>query len=344
MRYRLLGNSGLRVSEPCLGTMTFGDVLGWGADFDESRRMFDAFLDTGGNFVDTANNYTLGTSEQFLGELIGPHRDRLVVATKATMTAKRDDPNAGGNHRKNIVQTVETSLSRLKTPYLDLLWIHAWDAITPVEELMRTLDDLVRQGKVLYVGISNAPAWIVAQANTIASLRGWTPFAGIQVEYSLAERTPEREMLPMARTLGLGVTAWSPLAAGLLTGKYRQQEAADGPRRGDATTVPHHHERTLAIADRVVEAAEQIGCSPAQVALAWVRQQGAIPVLGGRNRAQIADNLASLDVTLSTDQLTMLDDVSAIEQGYPTTFLARDGVRGSVYGGMRERIDDPRLR
>jgi len=343
MRYRLLGTSGLRVSELCLGTMTFGDVLGWGADFDESRRMFDAFLEAGGNFVDTANNYTLGSSEQFLGELIGPERERLVVATKATMTARRDDPNAGGNQRKNIVQTVETSLRRLKTDYLDLLWIHAWDAVTPVEELMRTLDDLVRQGKVLYVGISNTPAWVISQANTIASLRGWTPFAGVQVEYSLAERTPERDMLPMARTLGLGVTAWSPLAAGLLTGKYRRQDGDDGPKRGDATTVPHFHERTLSIADQVVETAEAIGCSPAQVALAWVRQQGAIPVLGGRNRAQIADNLASLEITLTPEHLASLNEVSAIVHGYPTDFLARDGVRGSVYGGMRGQIDDPRL-
>jgi len=346
MRYQLLGNSGLRVSELCLGTMTFGDVLGWGADFDESRRMFETYLAAGGNFIDTANNYTMGTSEGFLGDLIGPHRERLVVATKATMAPARDDPNAGGNHRKNIVQTVETSLTRLKTSYLDLLWIHAWDAITPIEELMRTLDDLVRQGKVLYVGISNTPAWVIAQANTIASLRGWTPFAGIQVEYNLAERTPEREMLPMARALGLGVTAWSPLAAGLLTGKYR--ERANGtddasPKRGDATVVPHHHERTLAIADGVVDVAEEIGCPPAQVALAWVRQQGAIPVLGGRNAAQIAGNIDSLEITLSAEQLARLDEATAIVHGYPTDFLARDGVRGSVYGGMRGQIKDPRL-
>lgn len=343
MRYHLLGNSGLRVSELCLGTMTFGDVLGWGADFDESRRMFETFLEAGGNFVDTANNYTLGTSEQFLGELIGPHRERLVVATKATMTPVRDDPNAGGNHRKNIVQTVETSLRRMKTDYLDLLWIHAWDQITPIEELLRTLDDLVRQGKVLYVGISNTPAWVIAQANTIASLRGWTPFVGIQIEYNLAERTPEREILPMAKALGLGVTAWSPLAAGLLTGKYRQQGADGAAKRGDAMQVPHFHERTLAIGDSVVDVAEEIGCPPAQVALAWVRQMGAIPVLGGRNQAQIAGNVASLEITLTPEQLAKLDEVTAIDPGYPTTFLARDGVRGSVYGGMRDKITDPRL-
>ena len=342
MRYQLLGNSGLRVSELCLGTMTFGDVLGWGADFEESRAMFETFLEAGGNFVDTANNYTMGTSEQFLGDLIGPHRERLVVATKATMTAVRDDPNAGGNHRKNIVQTVETSLERLKTDYVDLLWIHAWDAVTPIDEVMRTLDDLVRRGKVLYIGISNTPAWVVAQANTIAGLRGWAPFAGIQVEYNLAERTPERELLPMARALGLGVTAWSPLAAGLLTGKYGQQ-ADDGPKRGDAMAVPHLHERTLAIAEHVVAVAEEVGCPPAQVALAWVRQQGAIPILGGRNRAQIAGNLGSLEVTLSPEQLARLDEATAIVHGYPTDFLARDGVRGSIYGGMRGQIDDPRL-
>jgi aryl-alcohol dehydrogenase-like predicted oxidoreductase len=343
LRYRLLGTSGLRVSELCLGTMTFGDVHGWGADFAESQRMFDAFLEAGGNFVDTASNYTLGHSEEFLGKLVVPHRDRVVLATKATMTPVRDDPNAGGNQRKNIVQTVETSLRRLQTDHIDLLWIHAWDAVTPVDELMRTLDDLVRQGKLLYVGISNTPAWIVAQANTLASLRGWTPFVGIQVEYSLIERTPEREMLPMARALGLGVTSWSPLGGGILTGKYRRDREPGGPRRADTTALPHFGERALSIADRVVDVAEDVGCPPARVALAWVRQRGAIAVLGGRNHVQIVDNLASLDVTLSDTHLAQLDEVSAIDHGYPTSFLTREGARGSIYGGMRESIDDPRL-
>ena len=220
MRYKLLGNSGLRVSELCLGTMTFGEDWGWGASKEDSRALFDAYREAGGNFIDTANFYTGGTSERFVGEFIASERDRFVVATKYTLTMRPGDPNASGNHRKNMIQSVEASLRRLGTDYIDLYWLHAWDYLTPVEEVMRGLDDLVRAGKVLYVGVSDTPAWIVSQANTLAALRGWTPFVGLQIEYSLIERTVERELLPMAEAFGLTILAWSPLGSGVLTGKY----------------------------------------------------------------------------------------------------------------------------
>src|SRR5580765_4660474 len=218
--YRLLGRSGLRVSPLCLGTMTFGEDWGWGAGKDDARRMLDAYADAGGNFIDTANLYTNGTSELFLGEFIGGHRESVVMATKYTNAAPGTDPNAAGNQRKNRVQAVEASHERLRSDYIDLYWVHIWDQITPVEEVMRALDDLVRQGKILYVGISDAPAWWIAQANTLAQLRGWSSFVGLQIEYSLIERTVERELIPMAQALNVGVTAWSPLAGGILSGKY----------------------------------------------------------------------------------------------------------------------------
>jgi aryl-alcohol dehydrogenase-like predicted oxidoreductase len=220
MKYRLLGNSGLRVSEVALGTMTFGDDWGWGTAKDEARKVYDAFREAGGNFIDTANIYTNGTSESFLGEFMEGRRQSVVLATKYTNAFPGTDPNAAGNQRKNMMQAVEASLKRLKTDYIDLYWVHIWDQITPVEEVMRGLDDLVRAGKILYTGISDAPAWWIAQANTLAHLRGWSPFVGLQIEYSLIERTVERELIPMANALNIGVTAWSPLAGGVLTGKY----------------------------------------------------------------------------------------------------------------------------
>ena len=208
MRYKLLGKSGLRVSELALGTMTFGEDWGFGASKEESKKIFDAFVEAGGNFIDTAVNYTNGTSEEYLGEFIQGKREQFVIATKYSLTTRPNDPNGGGNHPKNLVQSVEASLRKLKTDYIDVLWLHAWDFMTPVEEVMRGLDDLVRSGKVLYIGVSDTPAWIVSQANTLASLRGWTPFIGLQVEYSLMQRAPERDLLPMAKALDIGVTAW----------------------------------------------------------------------------------------------------------------------------------------
>jgi aryl-alcohol dehydrogenase-like predicted oxidoreductase len=347
MRYKLLGKSGLRVSELCLGTMTFGEDLGWGSSKDESRGIFDAFLEAGGNFIDTANQYTNGTSEAFLGEFMQGQRERIVLATKYTNSDPANDPNAGGNQRKNMMQSVEGSLRRLKTEYIDLYWLHIWDAMTPAEEVMRAFDDLVRQGKVLYIGVSDAPAWWVSQANTLARLHGWTPFVGLQIEYSLIERTPERELLPMAQALGLTVTAWSPLAGGVLTGKHLSQSGqlkVPAGTRFEVQEMQQHapySDRSKIIAQEVVAIAKQVGRSPAQVALAWLRQQPQpiIPIIGARKLSQFEDNLASLDLRLGTTQMERLDKVSKIELGFPHDFYAREMIRTIVYAGMRERID-----
>ena len=228
MRYKLLGHSGLRVSELALGTMTFGEDWGWGASKEESRRMFDAFAQAGGNFIDTANRYTNGTSEKYVGEFVAAERERFVVATKYSLFMRRDDPNASGNHRKNMIQSLEASLKRLNIDYIDLYWVHAWDFMTPVEEVMRALDDMVRAGKILYVGVSDTPAWIVSRANMLAELRGWSRFVGLQIRYNLVDRAAERDLLPMARALDLAVTPWNVLGAGVLTGKYNQKKTAQG--------------------------------------------------------------------------------------------------------------------
>ncbi len=343
MRTRLLGRSGLRVSELALGTMTFGTEWGWGADRETSKRMFNAFADAGGNFLDTANVYTQGTSETWVGELIASDREYWVVASKYGMAALRPgDPNGSGSHRKNMMQSVEASLRRLKTDYLDLYWVHAWDFTTGVDEVMRGLDDLVRQGKVLYIGVSDTPAWVVSQANTLADLRGWAPFTALQLRYSLIDRAAERDLLPMARALDLAVTPWSVLAAGVLSGKYNLAEApAEGRAREGAARI----ERNLRIAGEVVSVAERIGCSPAQVAIAWVRRQGPviIPLIGARTPAQLEDNLGALDVMLDGGQLARLDEASRIELGFPHDFLGRDGsAKQFVYGETLERLDPHR--
>jgi aryl-alcohol dehydrogenase-like predicted oxidoreductase len=338
MRYKLLGPSGLRVAEVALGTMTFGDNIPWGTPKEECRRIFDAYVEAGGNFIDTAINYTNGMSEQLIGEFVADQRDRFVIATKYTMHPPAGDPNIAGNHRKSLIRALESSLRRLDTDYIDLYWVHAWDGVTPVEELMRALDDLVRSGKVLYVGISNAPAWVVAQANTLAMLRGWTPFVGLQVSYSLIERTAERDLLPMARACGIGVTAWAPLGSGLLTGKYNRVDPVEA-RRLDTSTAVTVDDRKLAIAATVRDVARGIERSPAQVALAWVRQRGTIPLLGARTLPQFEDNLASLDFTLDADQLARLESASEIEVGYPHDFLARENIRASVSGGFGHLLD-----
>ena len=343
MRYRLLGRSGLRVSELALGTMTFGEEWGWGASEPESKRMFDAYAEGGGNFIDTANRYTEGTSERFVGDFIAADRDHWVVATKYTLWTRRDDPNFSGNHRKNMIQACEASLKRLKSDYIDLYWVHAWDFTTPIEEVMRGLDDLVSAGKVLYVGISDTPAWIVSRANTIADFRGWSPFVGLQIRYSLIDRTAEADLLPMARSLDLAVTPWSVLGAGVLTGKYsRGNQPEDGRAKEGAAT----RERNLVIAESVVSIAEEIGCSPSQVAIAWVRQQDGvvIPLLGARNLPQLTENLGALEIRLSDDQLATLDDVSQVDLGFPHNFLSDPNIRDVASGGSWERIDNHRRR
>ena len=346
MKYRLLGNSGLRVSEAALGAMTFGEDWGFGTAKDEARKVYDAFREAGGNFIDTANLYTNGTSESFLGEFMEGHRQSVVLATKYTNAIPGTDPNAAGNQRKNMVQAVEASLKRLQTDYIDLYWVHIWDQLTPVEEVMRGLDDLVRAGKVLYIGISDAPAWWIAQANTLAHLRGWSPFIGLQIEYSLIERTVERELIPMAKALNIGVTAWSPLAGGVLTGKYHGQGASDqkgepGRMSGEMMKdfLPEQ-KRAGRVVAAVKTVADEVGRSLAQVALSWLRSRPVpvIPIIGARKLSQLQDNLASFDLTLSSDHVKTLDEASRIELGFPYDLYAKELPRTFMYGGMQDQI------
>jgi aryl-alcohol dehydrogenase-like predicted oxidoreductase len=337
MRYKLLGHSGLRVSEVALGTMTFGEAWGWGASREESRRIFDVYVEAGGNFVDTACNYTDGQSEELVGELVEPDRERFVVATKYTLTSRKDDPNAGGNHRKNLVQTLERSLRRLRTEYVDLLWLHMWDGTTPVDEVVRALDDLVSAGKVLYVGISDTPAWVVSQAVTLADLRGWSRFVAVQAPYSVGSRDVERELLPMARALDLAFTPWGVLSGGALTGKYLEDSGE--PRRYDAVGS-----RTNGIAREVAEVAREVGATPAQVAIAWVRRQPwhLIPILGARTEAQLRENLGALEVELSQEHLERLGAAVDFNLGFARDFLEDDDVRELIFGDTFELIDDHR--
>jgi aryl-alcohol dehydrogenase-like predicted oxidoreductase len=345
MRYRLLGDSGLRVSQAALGTMTFGEEWGWGSAKDEAQKVYDAFREAGGNFIDTANLYTNGESEKFLGEFMRGHRESVVLATKYTNAVPGTDPNAAGNHRKSMMQAVEGSLRRLRTDYIDLYWVHVWDQLTPVEEVMRGLDDLVRAGKVLYVGISDAPAWWIAQANTLAQLRGWSPFIGLQIEYSLIERTVERELVPMAKALNVGVTAWSPLAGGVLTGKYHGQSSDQNGGSGRMSSemmkefLPEP-ERASRIVAAVRSVADEVGRSAAQVALAWLstRPVPVVPIIGARKLSQLQDNLASFDLTLSLEQVKHLDEASQIEPGFPYNLYAKEFPRAIQYGGMRDQI------
>ena len=342
MKYRLLGKSGLRVSEAALGTMTFGDEWGWGSPKAEAEKVYETYREAGGNFIDTANFYTGGTSEKFVGEFIRGHRQSVVLATKYSNAAAGNDPNAAGNHRKSMMQAVEASLKRLQTDYIDLYWVHIWDGITPVEEVMRGLDDLVRQGKILYAGISDAPAWWIAQANTLAELRGWTQFVGLQIEYSLIERTVERELIPMAKALNLGVLAWSPLAGGVLTGKYHGEGKADGARlsgEGMKDFLPEE-QRAARVISAVKSVSEQTARGMAQVALAWLRSRAipVIPILGARKLSQLQDNLASLDLELSAEQLKSLDAASRIELGFPQGLYEKEMVRAIRYGGVWDRL------
>jgi aryl-alcohol dehydrogenase-like predicted oxidoreductase len=335
--------------------MTFGEDWGWGANKDESRGMFDAFLDAGGNFIDTANMYTQGTSETFLGEFMQGRRDRVVLATKYTNCAPGVDPNAAGNQRKTMFAAVEASLKRLKTDYIDLYWLHIWDQITPVEEVMRGFDDLVRQGKILYCGVSDAPAWWVSRANTIAEWRGSSPFVALQIEWNLVERTVERELVPMARALGLAITPWSPLASGILTGKHTNRDGTpkqvNEPSRlktdmaeAFGALTPQKHR----VAAAVLQIAQETAHSPAQVALNWLRRQNTptapvIPIIGARKFSQFQDNLDCLKWYLSDEHLKRLNEVSAIDPGFPADFYARDTVRTFVYGGTRDLIDVPSI-
>ncbi|HSV81132.1 MAG TPA: aldo/keto reductase [Ramlibacter sp.] len=334
MRHLMFGRSGLRVSELCLGAMVFGDPRTLGAPADESRAIFDAFAEAGGTFIDTADHYADGASEALVGDFIAAERDRFVVSTKWSVS-RHLGIQCSGNGRRNMMRAVEASLRRLKTDRIDLYSLHVWDYATPVEEVMRGLDDLVRSGKVLYVGISDAPAWEISRANMLADLRGWSAFAGLQIEYNLAARTPERDLLPMARALGLGVSAWSPLAGGALSGKYNTGGASG--RRGGALPP-----EVLRIAREVEAVAQERDIAPSHVALAWVRQQGGrqpiVAIVGARTCAQLRDNLRSVAVTLDEDALRRLDEASRIELGFPHDFLRTDYVRTLLHGGEADRM------
>lgn len=342
--YRLLGRSGLRVSPLALGAATFGTEWGWGAEQDEARKLFDLYVERGGNFIDTASTYTNGSSERLLGEFTRDNRESLVLATKYSTLRRPGDPNSGGNHRKTMFAAVETSLRRLNTDYIDLLYLHLWDFTTPVEEILRGMDDLVRQGKVLYVAISNVPAWQVSRMQAIADLRGWSPLVALQIEYNLIERTGERDLIPMAREMGLGVTSWSPLAGGVLTGKYSRGDLratdnapGDGSRRSVTIANGTLTERNLAIVDVVKEVAAELGRTPAQVGLAWnLRNPGVTaPVIGARTPAQLEDNLGALTVDLTPSQLARLDEASAVDLGFPHAMLARDTTLELTRGDLK---------
>ena len=323
MKYKLLGKTGLRISELALGTMTFGEDWGWGSKAETSQQIFDYFLDQGGNLVDTANIYTQGTSEEITGKLMKGKRHQIVLSTKYGASTDPNNPNAGGASRKNVVQAVEASLKRLGTDYIDLYWLHVWDQSTPEEEYLRALDDLVQQGKVLYLGISDTPAWVVARCNALAEANGLTPFSALQIEYNLLARTPDREFLPMAERYGLTTTIWSPLAAGMLTGKYL--DAPGGGRIskvGDELYQHYMTDRADGIVRKVLAVAEEVEASPAQVALAWAMAKSStiIPIVGATKMHHIQDNLGALDVALSKRQIAALDEISEVELGFPYDF------------------------
>ncbi len=348
MRYTFLGSTGLRVSEVALGAMTFGTDWGWGADEPTSRAIFEAFADAGGTFVDTADVYTGGTSETLLGRFLHGRRDRFVVATKYGISTDPTDPNAGGGSRKNLNRSLEASLRRLRTDHIDLYWTHVWDGVTPIEETLGALDDAVRAGKVLHVGLSDHPAWLVARADALAEAYRLTRPAAIQIEYSLAARDPERELLPMAESLGLAVLDWSPLAGGALTGKRLDGATTDAPDVARDEAVVHfaryRDERTARIAREVVAVAHDLGTTPARVALAWVRARSPlhIPIVGARTLAHLHDNLAALDCELPPEARHRLDEVSAIDLGFPVDFL-RAGQEG-WFGPTVRRMDTRRPR
>jgi aryl-alcohol dehydrogenase-like predicted oxidoreductase len=337
MNYKLLGRSGLKVSELCLGTMGFGTEGGWGADKDTSFAIMDAYANAGGNFLDTANMYKLGTSEKIIGEyLAGQDRDFFVLATKYSLKDNVTNPNASGNNRKNMMRSVEESLKRLKTDFIDLLYLHIWDDITPIDEVMRAMDDLVRQGKVNYIAISDTPAWVVAKGNTMAELMGWSQFVALQVEYSLLARTPERDLIPMAKHFGLTVTPWAPLGGGALTGKYLKGDK--GRIKPESKRL---NDKAVEITKVVVAIADELGVSASHVALKWTMQQGfsSIPIVGATKLSQLDDNLKTVDVILSAGQLKRLDEVSAIELGFPGEFFREEAVKTNTFGGFYDRVE-----
>ena len=348
--YVTLGRSGLRVSPFCLGCMTFGEDWGWGSSTKDSEAILDRFIDAGGNFLDTANVYTKGHSEKIIGDHLGRdagRRQHLVIATKFFGSMSAGDPNAGGSGRKSIHASCEESLRRLQTDYIDLYWMHAWDETTPIDETMRALDDSVRAGKVRYIGFSDTPSWKVAQAQVTAEFRGWTPLVALQIEYSLLERTVEGELIPMAREMGLGVTPWSPLKGGILSGKYTRENAGQKKAdRGERITQALD-EHAYATIDVLTEIATQIGSTPARVALKWVQDRPGVAstIIGARTLEQLQDNLAGLDVRLEDEHWKLLAEVSAPRLAFPAAFL--EMAKNFSYGGAtingKESVALPQL-
>lgn len=343
MRYRVFGkHTGLRVSQLALGTGNFGTAWGYGAEPDEARRMFGRYIEVGGNFIDTADNYQAGQSETLLSDLIAPLRERLVLASKFTLgpLPAQAGMAATGNSRKVMIQSVESSLKRLKTDRIDLMWVHMPDGVTPIEEVMRGLDDLARAGKILYAGLSDFPAWRISRAVTLAEIRGSLPIAGVQLEYSLVERTAERELLPMAQALGLGTVAWSPLGGGLLTGKYRRGEVGRATQLG---TLIHHEDSAQkgAVLDALQVVADEMGSNLGRVAIAWVAARGAIPIVGPKSLTQLDDNLAATELTLTEQQVLYLNAAGAPSLGFPHELLNQESTRQSLAGGQLDQLDGP---
>ncbi len=330
--YFTLGRSGLRVSRLALGTMTFGTDWGWGVDKEGARAIFDRYVDAGGNFVDTADLYTNGVSEQWLGEFVRDKglRDRMVITTKFSYNADPANSNAGGNGRKNILRAIEGSLKRLGTDYIDLYVLHTWDMLTPVEEVMRTFDDLVRSGKARHVGLSDVPAWYASRAQAIAELRGWEPLSALQMEYSLIERSIENEFVPLGTAHGMGIMAWSPLSSGLLSGKYKPSQGGQfGEGRlqtlagSSNPAFNRFNERNFAIVAELEKVATEVHRSMSQVAINWVANRpGVASVLVGATRMdQLDDNLRALDFELPPQLRARLDAVSAMPKTFPYTFF-----------------------
>ena len=339
--YRLLGRSGLRVSPLTLGTMTFA-VDGWGSTEAEAAQILDSYIELGGNFIDTANFYGgMGGSERLLGKLLGRRRDQMVISSKYSLTTRPGDPNASGNHRKNMVRAVEDSLKRMNTDYIDLYYLHMWDFRTPADEILRAFDDLVSAGKIHYIGISDTPAWQASRLQMMAELRGWTQFCALQISYSLIERTVERELIPMARETGLGVCPWSPLGGGVLSGKYSAGDLDLKPktfttRKEINVATGRLSAHSLEVAKVVGQVAAEIGKTSAQVALAWILCDPAIvsPVIGARTPAQLNDNLGALNVSLHKTQLARLDAASAVPLGFPHEMLAAPS-NAMSFGGVK---------
>jgi aryl-alcohol dehydrogenase-like predicted oxidoreductase len=342
MRYQLFGRgTGLRVSVLALGTAMFGSRWGYGARPGDPRRIFDAYVDAGGNFIDTADSYQYGEAEEILAGFVKDRRHDLLLATKYTMAPAPIKPVLSvGNARKNMIQSVEGSLKRLSTDRIDLLWVHMPDGVTSIDEIMRGLDDLVRSGKVLYIGLSDFPAWRVARAATLAELRGWAPVAAVQFEYSLLERTSDREILPMAQALGLGAAGWSPLGGGVLSGKYRRGEVGRATDFPKLIQLEDSAQRTL-ILDAVEAVAKETGASSAQVSLAWMIARGVMPILGPRTLDQFVDTLGSVEVRLTPEQVQSLTAVSAVALGFPHDLVAIEANAARLAGGIPQDVERP---